>query len=271
MDDFLRSVNDTLQHTQVLLMGALIIARTVPMVVQTPFLGGQIIPMEIKMGMSVLLTVLVWPLATPIVTDMPTQPIPYLLLMMKETLIGFAMGFVNSHIFFALDMAGRFIDTARGVSMSEVMDPHSKKRVTPTGDLYTQMFLVIFMAIGGHRVFFETFFFSFKTLPIDKGLAFANNGLVDFFEHTMRLGGEIWVVSVVLSAPIIAATLLTDVVFGILNRVAPQLNAYFMAMPVKAYGGIMIIFVSMGAIVDRFAEYVVWMLVALEKTLELMF
>jgi flagellar biosynthetic protein FliR len=52
-----------------------------------------------------------------------------------------------------------------------------------------------------------------------------------------------------------AATFITDIVFGILNRVAPQLNAYFMSMPVKALGGVIIILIALYAIADRFEYY----------------
>ena len=73
--------------------------------------------------------------------------------MLKEVFVGFVIGFLNSHIFLAMDMAGRIIDTARGVSMSEVQVPHSKQRATITGNLYYQLFLVIFLLAGAHHIF----------------------------------------------------------------------------------------------------------------------
>ena len=60
-------------------------------------------------------------------------------------------------------------------------------------------------------------------------------------------------------------------VFGILNRVAPQLNAYFMSMPVKAFGGIMMIFVAFDAIIMRMEEWVLWALIKVEEVLDLLF
>ena len=66
------------------------------------------------------------------------------------------------------------------------------------------------------------------------------------------------------------ATFITDVVFGILNRVAPQLNAYFMSMPVKALGGVIVIFVSLAAITANFEGYTTWALSQTEQTIDLL-
>jgi flagellar biosynthetic protein FliR len=73
-----------------------------------------------------------------------------------------------------------------------------------------------------------------------------------------------------LALPVGAATFITDIVFGLLNRVAPQLNAYFMAMPVKAMAGVALVFVTMEPFVARSKEYIVWSLHAVEHSIELL-
>src|SRR5207247_8344673 len=62
--------------------------------------------------------------------DIPMQAVPFLLLMFKEVFIGLAIGFVAAHIFWAMEMAGRLIDTVRGSSMAEVLVPESELRAT---------------------------------------------------------------------------------------------------------------------------------------------
>src|SRR5688572_22358688 len=122
MDEVFRQLGMALVHSQELLVVALIIARTVAMIQLTPFLGGKIVPIEVKMGLSVVISILVWPLARGNVNpaEMTVEALPFMMLMIKEVLIGFIIGFINSHIFMVMDMAGRLIDTARGSSMSEI-------------------------------------------------------------------------------------------------------------------------------------------------------
>ena len=258
MEDFLIKARELLSYTTELMTSALLIGRTMPMIVLTPFLAGKIAPTELKMGLGISLSLLIWPVA---ITGMTGQlvyaPGPFLLLMLKETFIGFAIGFVNAHIFYAMEMSGRIIDTVRGVSMAEVQVPHSQQRSTLTGSLYYQLLLIVFFAAGGHHVFFNAYFDSYLTIPINEGIA-TGLGLTALTDFIAKLTGDILTIAVRLAAPIIAATLITDIVFGILNRVAPQLNAYFMSMPVKALGGVIVIFIAFTAVLASFSEFTIW-------------
>src|SRR3954469_2272834 len=126
MHELLQRLAVALQYQQQLLMLGLILARTMPMVIQTPFLGGKLVPTELKMGLGLLLSIVLWPVAQGAMTEpLPSDFMPYLGLMMKEIFVGFVLGFVNSHIFTIVEMAGRHIDTARGSSMAEVLVPES--------------------------------------------------------------------------------------------------------------------------------------------------
>ena len=270
MEVLLQQVQEQLNYTQELLMVALILGRTMPMIFLTPFLGGKIVPPELKMGIGLMMTFLIFPAASQSIEGaVPITAIGFLLLMLKEIFIGLCIGFVNGHIFYAMDMSGRLIDTVRGTSMSEVMVPHSKQRVTPTGNLYYQLLLIVFLVLGGHHIFLAAYFESFVSLPLNGniGLGIA---LEPFIEFMVRATADILMISVTLAAPVIAATFITDIVFGILNRVAPQLNAYFMSMPVKALGGVIIIFVSLGAITANFENYTTWALSQTEQTIDLL-
>jgi flagellar biosynthetic protein FliR len=271
--ELFRQLGIALNYTQEFLLVMLIITRIVAMIQLTPFLGGNIVPLEVKMGLSALLTVVMWPLARSVVDPggVPMMALPFVMLMLKEVLVGFTIGFVNQHIFFVMNMAGRLIDTARGTSMSEVQDPHSKQRATPIGDMYSQLFLVIFVAIGGHHIFLRAFMYSFEALPVHLSPDWSDPRLSAWLEHMLYMAGEIWKIAVLLSAPAVAATFITDVVFGILNRVAPQLNAYFMAMPVKAFAGILVVFISMTAVTARMEDWTVWTLAQLEQMMTLFF
>jgi flagellar biosynthetic protein FliR len=94
--------------------------------------------------------------------------------------------------------------------------------------------------------------------------------MVPFFEYMMRTSADIIMIATILAAPIVAATFISDVVFGILNRVAPQLNAYFMSMPVKAMAGVIMVLVILQPFMRRLEDFVVWSLQAMEKTMTLL-
>jgi flagellar biosynthesis protein FliR len=268
--DYLLRIGLTYDYTREMITISLILVRTMVMIFLTPFFGGKIAPSVVKMGLGGLIAVLLWPVASGSLSGpIPVEAVPVLILFLKEMFIGLVIGFVNMEVFFIMEMAGRMIDTMRGTSMSEVLEPHSQHRQTPVGDMYYQLLLVFFMAIGGHNIFLEAYSYSFKVLPLDGGFSYAM-GPGSFVEYIMRITNETLMLATLLALPVGAATFITDIVFGLLNRVAPQLNAYFMAMPVKAMAGVALVFVTMEPFVARSKEYIVWSLHAVEHSIELL-
>lgn len=273
MPEVLQSLQDALRQNQQLLVAVLILARTASMITMTPFFGSRAAPFEIKMGLSIGLTLIVYTFAFDAARaygPIPVSPIPFLLLMLKEVFIGLILGFVVSKVFWAVEIAGRLIDTVRGSSMAEVMVPESGTRATPFGDLLYQLLIVFFMALGGHRWFIEYYAISFEKLPLNYAIRLSDDAMVPFFDHIIRLTAELIMLGVLVATPIVAATFISDVVFGILNRVAPQLNAYFMSMPVKAIAGVIMMFILLEPLAVRIEDYVVWQLKEVETTLDLL-
>jgi flagellar biosynthetic protein FliR len=252
--------------TREMLLLGLILARSLPMIFMTPFLAGQLAPPEIKMAIGVMFALLIWPIAHGSILLIPIYAMPYMMLMFKEIFVGFAIGFASSHVFYAMEVAGRFIDTARGSAMAEVMVPSTRGRATILGNLYQQMLLVFFITLGGHQIFFDTFFESFVKIPLHENIDLTP-GFGPMAEYATRLTGDIMLTATILAAPAIAATFITDLVFGILNRVAPQLNAYFMAMPVKAMGALAMIMVALPAFTARLVLYMESSLNAAQQTI----
>lgn len=254
---------------ELLIMG-LILARTLPLVFFAPFLGGGLAPSEVKMGLSVAIAILVWPVAREAMPVMvPSTAMPFMLLMAKETLIGTCMGFSASHIFTAMEVAGRLTDTARGAAMGEVMVPSTKLRATVLGSLFQQLLVVFFATLGGYRLFFEAYFNSFVQLPLTGGINMAP-GYNNLIEFMCRTSANTLYIGLILAAPSLAATFIADLVFGILNRVAPQLNAYFLSMPVKAMGALAMLLLGLPAIIDRMGLYLQDSLIGLERAVLLL-
>lgn len=266
MEALIHRLGAALNYQQELVIAALMATRTVAMVMQTPWLGGKNIPPEVKISMGVMLTILVWPLARSTVpADFEVNALSFVFLMLKEAFIGFIIGFAAC-IFDAFEVAGRIIDTVRGSSMAEVMVPLAGERATPFGDLFFQLLIVIFMAAGGHRVFLQAYAHSFEVLSLDKQLDYTY-GLEALVDKMTFICGEILFIGVMIAAPVMAATFLADLVFGILNRVAPQLNAYFLSMPVKAMAGIIMVLIAMDPLVTRMMYYVTWSLQEIEEVI----
>jgi flagellar biosynthesis protein FliR len=248
---------------------ALVMGRLVPCIILAPFIGGKSIPGEVKMAMIVMMTIVVYPFVYRTVPAgaVPNEPIEFIVVMMREIFIGLTIGLVTNHVFYAIEMAGRMIDTARGSNMAEVMVPQMEGRATPLGDLLYQYTICIVFALGGHRVYIDAIASSFEIFPLTSPVQWESANVSHYVDSVMRMGGDIMLIAVAISLPAQAAVFIVDVVFGLLNRVAPQLNAYFMAMPVKALGAIILVFISMTMITAKLETTVAMMLEEVDRAI----
>lgn len=237
-----------------LLLFGLILARLVVIINVVPFLGGKNAPHQVKMGIAILFSFIFWPYVNHQGAQLPENGFVYFLFFMKEVFVGFAIGFVTAQIFYCVEMMGQIVDVVRGTNQAQLLVPQLQERSSAFGDFNFQFLLVIFLTLGLHVPFFESLGDSFIKIPV---LSFGQQSIdseqmIDFFA---RLLGEVFKIAVTLAFPIGLVCLLSDVAFGLLNRVAPQINAFFMSMPARAAGGMIIFLAAFSMIADQFTHY----------------
>lgn len=254
ISSILSAFTHSMSHGNALILFSLVMVRMITLVTLVPFLGSKNAPGPVKIGIALMLSLLVWPLATAhLHGPIPSSLLPYLIMMLKEVFIGFSLGFVTAQIFYAVEMTGQIIDIARWANQIQLMVPELPERSSAYGDLYYQIALILFLTTGLHTVFFEGLVQSFIEVPINQLPSFSY-GSAAFYEEFMFLLGEIFKIAVTLSLPVNAVCLILNLSFGLINRIAPQINAYFLAMPAIAIGGMVITFFSLSMTFSQF-EY----------------
>jgi flagellar biosynthesis protein FliR len=228
-----------------LLAAGAVLARVAPVIWLAPFLGGRLVPTLVKTTLALALTVAIAPQLLPQVERLhQAAPLVQAAVLLKEAAVGAALGFVVGLAFLAAEAAGRLADTARGANLAEVIEPQLGGRTSPLGDLHFQLALVLFLALGGHRLFLLGLGASYEALPLASFPAAA--GLKGLALLAARLTADVLLLALTLAAPVVAALLLTDVTLGIVNRFVPSANVFFLAMPLKALIGIGVLVLSVG-------------------------
>lgn len=218
------------------------LARLVPIIALTPFLGGKVLADPMKLGLAVAFVPLFLPYLVVTSTQSMTLDLTFIMILVKEILIGSLLGFLVSIPFFAAQGAGTLIDHQSGGQSLQVTDPSSQVQATPTGLLYNNVMLVIFFLIGGPFLFFDAIFTSYQVVPADQFIPpsfFSKDS--PLFHTSMKLLQQMMVITVQLSAPSIIALLMSDLFLGIANRMAPQVQISFLMWSFKSYVGIAVL------------------------------
>lgn len=236
----------------------LVWTRILGIVATVPFLIGKPVPMPARMGVAAIFaafaTMHLLPHDRPPITE---QQLVLTLLFLKEAIFGIAIGILAGLVFYAFESAGHMIDNQRGMSIARVLIPELGTMESQGGQFLFSLTVVTFLTLGGHRVFFEALFGSFVTLPvlefprIDPGW----RPLLDLFMH---LSSEVLTMSFVIAAPVIIAILVADLILGVANRIAPQINVWELGFNIKGVLGIVMLALMMkllfGVMQTRFAE-----------------
>jgi flagellar biosynthetic protein FliR len=150
-----------------------------------------------------------------------------LLILVKELLIGVAMGFAMRIVFAAIEYAGEVASQTMGLGFAVFFDPNSHGRSSAVGQFLALVATMAFLAVNAHLVLLAALAESFVALPITS-TPFSGNAPLEL----VRWGGRIFSAGLQLSLPIIAALLITNVSLGILTRAAPQLNIFGIGFPI---------------------------------------
>lgn len=265
MDEFLKLLEVILETFEFgqspqafLVLVGLAFARMLSFLVVVPFFGGAAVPARVKVATATAFVVILYPaLAAELPKDggpLPFGPVGFIALLAKEAFVGYTLGFVASLVFESVQVAGRVIDFQRGSAMAEMFAPQLQTRVSELGQFKLQFAIVLFLVIGAHHFFISSLLRSFEVVP---ALAFPKlqAGWTPAAEFITRVTGGVLAVGVQLAAPAMIALLLTDLFFGIVNRVAPQINVFFLSLPVKMAVGLFVVLLALPLYKDRYIHY----------------
>jgi type III secretion protein T len=213
----------------------LFLARMLPIISLSPFLGAKILPHPVKVTFALSLFVIFLPELLRTTTTTLDFNLMLVIYLIKELFVGFAIGFVMSVPFTIVQNAGIIIDHQRGGASLMVNDPTVQNQSSPLGTLFNFVLIYIFFTIDGPFLFIEAILSSYEVVPADKffNTYFFIKGS-GFWDIQFTLFNKIMVISMRLATPALLAILMTDVFLGIANRLAPQVQITFLGMPLKS-------------------------------------
>ena len=207
----------------------LVLARIVSMIGLLPVFGSMALPMPAKAGLSVVLSIVIFPTLPHIAWALPTGVPAYFLLVLREVLLGMITGYLLALSFQMLESAGSLIDSAAGFNMIELFDPMTGAQAALFGQFLSICASVTFVIGGGHLQLLRVLADSFRLAPI--GLVSLDpSRLVPQLSQTLV---ACFITSLQLAGPVLMALLLLTLVMAVLSRVMPSMNVWTLSMPLQ--------------------------------------
>lgn len=176
------------------------------------------------LGLSVLL---VGPLA-PMLPALPAEPLALARLLAAEAVLGLFIGTTVKVLFAALHIAGTAISFHAGLAAAAIFDPSEATQGTLPGNFLTTTALVLLFITDAHHLLVQALAASYATLPAGAALPWG-----DMAELLARLTDQAFGLGLRLAAPIVVVSVLTYLAMGVLNRLMPTFQVFFIALPLQ--------------------------------------
>ena len=228
----------------------LVFARVSAMVMLFPGLGESNIPVRIKLAIAVLLTLIILPLhRTSYTIDMQSLT-ALLIMMLHEIVIGIVLGATARVTLSALQVAGSVIAQQLGLGFVTAIDPTQGQQGLLIGNFLTLLGITLLFATDSHHLVIAALNDSYSIfspgdlVPSGDVAALAIRAFVAAFKIGMQL-----------SAPFLVFGLVFNVGLGVLARLMPQMQVYFVGVPLSILSGFLIFAAILAAMMGTFLDY----------------
>ena len=203
-----------------------------------PFLSSTILPGLVRNGIIMVLSVVALPMTLEQVKDLPMEGFPIIIIVIKEIALGFMLGFMLSIPFWAVSVAGYFIDMQRGTMSAEQFAAIITDQTSPLGNLLALMTVTLLFASGGFLLLYEVLLLSYQSWPIDSFFPKFHIDSAVVILHQLDL---LMYIGALLAGPIVAIMYLIEIGAALIGRQVPQLNVFLLTMPIISGIGMLIL------------------------------
>ncbi len=218
-----------------------VFARAGALVMLLPGFADPGPPARVRLGFALLLALVLTPIAAPALPPPPTQTAALGMIIGGEVMIGLAIGLVIRMFTAALATAGQIIATQTGMAMAMAFDPTQNQQGSVFGSFLNLCGVALIFAADIHHGFLRGLAASYGVFT--PGAVFSAG---DFAALSVATFAQTFTIALQVSAPFLVFGLAFNLGLGVLARLMPQLQVFFVAMPANVLLGLILFAAAMG-------------------------
>lgn len=222
--------------------GCLAFARISALIMLLPGFGEAMVPQRVRLGIALLLTLVLAPTLAAILPREPANLAIGVTALMGEILIGLMLGMVARVLQSALTTAGQIAGFETGLAFAQTQDPTINQAGQIIGLFYSLLGIVMIFTTGLHHDLLRAVASSYQAFP--PGVSVPAG---DAAAWAVRAAGDAFSLGVRIAAPLLFAGILFRFATGILNRLIPQIQVYFTALPLNVALGLAVMALSLSS------------------------
>ncbi|MCG3210084.1 MAG: hypothetical protein FOGNACKC_03713 [Anaerolineae bacterium] len=222
----------------------LIFVRVLAVLMTAPLFSNRVIPTLVKIGFAAIFSLIMLPLPVTAsaqhLAAIANSLTMFTLAVAQEVLLGVLMGFVANLVFIAVEIAASMMGLQAGFKAGEIFNPFTNSSSSALDQFYTLVAIALFLAVNGHHMLITAMVRTFELTPPG---TFALEQIS--LDRLLAIFNQSFGTGVLLALPVVGTLLLTDVGLGLVARVVPQIQVFFVGLPLKVGLGFLTLALTM--------------------------
>ena len=233
----------------------LVFARMSAIIMLIPGLGETFVPARTRLAFALAMALVMVPLLGAAVPPVPAAVSGVAGAVIKEVLIGLLIGTILRLFTSSLAAAGEVVSIQTTLAFAQTANPTQAQPSTTIGTFLGLLGIVLIMTTDLHQMFIAAIVKSYEVFPFTRAIQVADAG-----ELAIRTVSQSFALGLQLAAPVVAFSLIFNIATGLVGRVMPQFQIFFVATPLMLLLGLSVFALSLGAIgivwVDHYRQLV---------------
>lgn len=242
----------------------LVFGRLIGFFVTLPIFSYRNIPTPFKIGLAGFISVMMM-----FTIDIPDINLDlfFVVLLVKEVIIGLLIGFVANIIMTVIQIAGNFIDFQMGFAIANVIDPQTGAQGPVIGQYLYIFALMFLLAVDGHHLLIQGAIYSFDLISVEQLI---NLGQDRLLITAVSMFNQLFLIAFQMAIPIVGTLFLVDVTMGIIARTVPQLNVFVVGIPLKIGVSLFVLSMFMMLYIDLVKRLLAYLLEMMQIIMRLL-
>jgi flagellar biosynthesis protein FliR len=220
----------------------MVFARVGALMMLAPGIGDSFVPARARLMVALFMAILLAPILGSSIPALPAESATMALMLMKEIVIGLSLGLGTRILFSALATAGAIAGFQTGLAMATAFDPSQNQQGAVFGTLLALLGTALVFETNTHHWFITGAVASYSNFIPGSPLP-----LNDIAQFTIRAFSQAFSLAIQMTAPLLLFGLVINFAMGIVNRIAPAIQVFFIGQPIQVLLGIMLFSVTAGA------------------------
>lgn len=222
-----------------LILFVIVFTRLGGLTVSAPLISSYPMPVQVKTWFMATVAFVIFPIVMAKASFQLPSTLPELtIILLKEFLIGFLIGFVSNVVFIGVEIASNLVSMQTGLNSAQALNPTTGESAPVLAQAYSILAGFVFIGLNAFSFVFAALLKSFSVFP--PGYGFIING--EIASNMIYVTSQIFTIGLGIAMPIYAVMITTDILLGVVAKMMPKINIFMVSLPIKIYLGFILLF-----------------------------